>query len=643
MGQIIPANQFNPAALNADDLYIVIVNPPSYIRGLPSDVVGFVGTGSWGPVNAAVHGSSAQDFANSFGPISSASLTDQYDMATDIALAFGQGNGPGQAIEGWGVRISDGTDTPADHNLTGVTSAASETATIGGTVTPGDTISITATSSAITGSPVTISYTTLAGDTTIKIANAFAAAFNANAALAAVGLFANAASSVVTLQSPGALSPAITWTRSVAGSTNTITLANGGALPTGAHATAIYTGVLGNQVQVSFQAGSQTGGITVSVSPPSGVSEVYPNLPSANFWVTLAAAWANGISGVRGPSEIVTARFINPAVSPPVLPSSVTLGGGTDGRAGVTLGNIIGDDTAVPKTGMYALRSQTPAVGVTWLTGVTNATAWPSLLAFGQTEGSAVLAALPPNTSTATAVAAVATNGIHDPALTYTKDWVYFFDSINNVIRSASPNAFIGGAWAALSPAQSPSNKPVNLVLGTDRNPPNQAGIPYQDSEIGQLAAAGITLITNPIPAGSQWGIREGQSTSLDAVTQPMEYFRLTAWLARSFNAQLGKFVGQLQSQRPNDPLRQAVKLALNDFLTNLVGAVVLDDFVVVCAFSSSPTAVPGLGINTPASVSQHFLYAFAQVRYLSSVRFFILSLQGGTTVVTVTGAQPSQ
>lgn len=641
MGQIVQANSFNPAAVNADDLYIVIVNPPSYIRGIATDVIGIVGTASWGPVNAAVHGGSAQDLANTFGPISTASLTDPYDMATDAAVAFGQQNGGGSSIEGYGVRVTDGTDVAASAALTGVTTAAAQIATVGGTITTGDTVALTATSTALTGSPVVVTYTVKSSDTLTSVAAGLVALLNATPALIAAGVNASNVAGVITIYAPSTLSQAITWSKTATG-TETITLSTGSASTAGGTATAIYTGSLGNQVSIRFITGAQTGGITASVSPPSGLAEVYPNLPATNFWAAFALALAFGISGVRAPSGLIRLTSVNGAVGTPTAGTLITLTGGTDGRAGVTTANLVGNDTITPKTGMYALRSQNPAVGIVWLVGVTDSTAWPSLLAFGNTEGASTLAAFPIGTSTATATAAVASNGLHDPSFTYTKDWVYFFDSINNLTRPISPNAFIGGTWAGLGPQFSPSNTPVNLVLGTDRSPPNQVGAPYTDSEIGQLATAGIMFITNPIPAGSQWGIREGQSTSLNAVTQPVEYWRMTSYLARSFNSSMGKFIGQLQSQQPNDPLRQAVRLSLNNFLTTLVGLNQIDDFVVICGFSASTSAAPGLGINTPTSVSQHYLYAMVQVRYLSSVRFFILSLQGGTTVVTVVGTQPA-
>lgn len=641
MGQIVPPGQFNPAALSADDLYIQIVNPPSYIRGVPTDVFGVIGGASWGPVNTPVHMGSSQDGALAFGPVSAASLTDAHDIATDIVLAFGQASSQA-SLEGWGVRVTDGTDTAASAGLTGAATSDLETATISGTVAAGDIATITFTSSALTGSPINVAYTATASDTTSTIAAALARLINANSVLFAAGVYASVAGSVVSIYQPTALSPQITFTESVTGSI-VITLATGATVTTGITLTALYTGVLGNSIQAVIAAGSQTGGLTVTLIPPQGLAEVYPNIAGGNnFWTSLQSAINNGMSGVRGPSQLVKASNANNAVGNPT-PATTTLSGGTDGRAGITTATLLGSDTAVPRTGMYALRNQSPAVGVVWLAGCTDSAAWASILAFCTSEGCSTFAPFPTGTSTATATAAVATNGIHDPSFMYAKDWIYFFDTINNQMRLVSPVAVLAGMWMTYSPEQSPGNKPVNLVSGTERNPPGQAAVPYTLSEIGQLANAGIMLITNPIPAGSQFGSRHGQTTSLSAATAPAEYWRMTAYLARSLNSSLGGFVDQLQSAQPNDPLRAAVRAQLNSFMKELQGLGQIDSFAVVCAFSASPSASPGMGINTPDSIAQHYLYALVQVKYLSSVRFFILSLQGGTTVVTVQNGNNQQ
>ena len=168
MPQIVPAGQLNVASLGADDLYVSIVNPPSFIRGVPTDVFGVVGTASWGKTNTPIHLGSGQDAGQQFGPVSAASLTDPHDLPTDLLLAFGQASST-SSIEGWAVRVTDGTDVAASANFTSTASAA-ETATIGGTITANDTLTITATSTGIAGSPVSVTYKVLSGDTLSTIA-----------------------------------------------------------------------------------------------------------------------------------------------------------------------------------------------------------------------------------------------------------------------------------------------------------------------------------------------------------------------------------------------------------------------------------------------------------------------------------------
>ena len=283
-----------------------------------------------------------------------------------------------------------------------------------------------------------------------------------------------------------------------------------------------------------------------------------------------------------------------------------------------------------------------------WIAGLTDSTIFASCLAFAQSEGASFLAILAAGTTTAAALTAVSNNGIHDPAFAYVKDWIYWFDPVNGTTRLVSPAAFIGGTIAALAPQISPSNKAVGLVVGTERFNRWSGILPYTESEVGQLESAGVMFVTNPVPGGTYFGIRHGLTTSLMPVTQPFEYWRMTSYLARSFASTMGQFVGQNQSQQPNDPTRAAVRNQLNGFLQFLKspatgagdGLGQIDDYTVICTFSASGLA--GLGVNTPTSISQHYLFALCRVRYLSSIRFFVLSLQGGTTVVTV-GSTPGQ
>ncbi len=517
MPAIVPAANFNPSSLTADDLYIAIQNPPGYISGVPTDVFGLVGTASWGPVNTAVHMGSPFDALQAWGPISSVSVTDPYDIATDLAIAFGQASGANN--EGWGVRVTDGTDTAASGPVAGVASNA-ELATMSGSITNGDTFAVIFTSSALTGSPITITVPVVTADTLTTLAAKLAAAINANTVLAAAGVYAKSVAAVATIYQPAALSPQITYT-DTEGSSATVTLSSGGTSTAGITLAGLFTGVVGNGISAVVSAGAAANSFNVALFLPAiGLQELYPNIPAAGFWKALQAAINTGISGFQGPSAFVKASGANQSVGAPT-PGTYTLSGGTDGRAGVVTATLVGSDSAVPKTGLYALRAQNPAVGVVWLVGCSDNTVAATLVAFGTSEGCSELLAMPIGTTTAQALTQVGSAGIHDPSFAWTKDWIYFYDPINAVLqRLVSPNAYIGGFIATLAPAQSPSNKQVQLVVGTERNNPQTGNTPYTESEVGQLESAGVMFIANPIPAGAVFGIRHGQTTSLQRVTR---------------------------------------------------------------------------------------------------------------------------
>ncbi|HMJ99788.1 MAG TPA: hypothetical protein VK552_10770, partial [Reyranella sp.] len=266
-----------------------------------------------------------------------------------------------------------------------------------------------------------------------------------------------------------------------------------------------------------------------------------------------------------------------------------------------------------------------------------------SLLTFNQTFGSSSISSFVSGLSAAGALTAANAAAVADPSILYAKDWIYFFDTINNVQRLVPSSPVIGGMWATRGPQESPGNKPVNLVIGTERNNPQTGNLPYSVSDIGLMESAGILTITKPIPRGNIFGVRHGQSSSLFGVTKPAEYWRMTMYIARSAAGFIGQYVDEEQSQQPGDPIRAAFKLQSNQFLKLLKGAGQIDNFLVTCAFSTSPSAQPGLGMNTPQSVAQHYLFALWQITYLSSIRFFVLSLQGGTTVVEVAGQLTQQ
>lgn len=87
--------------------------------------------------------------------------------------------------------------------ITSWVNTAAPTATITGTVAAADTINLVFTGAGIVGSPVTVSYTALLGDTVTSVAAGLAAAINGNAALSVAGLSATNTAGVVNVAGMG--------------------------------------------------------------------------------------------------------------------------------------------------------------------------------------------------------------------------------------------------------------------------------------------------------------------------------------------------------------------------------------------------------------------------------------------------------
>ena len=299
------------------------------------------------------------------------------------------------------------------------------------------------------------------------------------------------------------------------------------------------------------------------------------------------------------------------------------LSGGTDGR-NVNSAQLLGSDfdpsTSAQPTGAFALRGQN--VSVFAISGLVDSTVWASLVPLADSEGMVLILPFSQGISTTAAIALKNALGLDDYNVVMVKDWLYFFDQANNVVRAISPTGTYVGHIASLAPQQNIGNKLVYGIIGTDRLSPTSS-LPYTNAELGQLESNGINLITNPIPLGKDFGVRHGQNISSNPVESEVEFARMTNFLDRSFGANMGQYVGQLQTTDPADPLRAAVTNSLSNFLANLKGQSIIDNYAVICNLTN----------NTPQTIAQHFLYAFVKVQYLSSVRFFVIQLQGGTTV----------
>ena len=106
---IFQQGALNTTALVVPDLYVQIVAPQNLVlNGVPTNVIGVVGTAPWGPVGAPVVVGTMSDYAQYFGPV----VVRQYDMGTAVACAVQQGASAFRC-----VRVSDGSDTASSYAI----------------------------------------------------------------------------------------------------------------------------------------------------------------------------------------------------------------------------------------------------------------------------------------------------------------------------------------------------------------------------------------------------------------------------------------------------------------------------------------------------------------------------------------------
>ena len=99
----------NLSALTVAGVYIDIIPPSPIVNAAPTNRIGLVGVGSWGPANSPIAFSSPDDCAAIFGN----ATVRTYDIATYVAAASKVGG----AISFYGVRVTDGTDVAATASI----------------------------------------------------------------------------------------------------------------------------------------------------------------------------------------------------------------------------------------------------------------------------------------------------------------------------------------------------------------------------------------------------------------------------------------------------------------------------------------------------------------------------------------------
>ncbi len=247
---------------------------------------------------------------------------------------------------------------------------------------------------------------------------------------------------------------------------------------------------------------------------------------------------------------------------------------------------------------------------------------------FGLAESVYMILAGPAGDTIANAVTMKAEAGIDSYAAKLMfGDWVYWYDQANAMTRLVSPQGFVAGRLANLSPERSPLNKPLYGVIGTQKSgqPGGGTATTYASADLAVLLGAGIDVIANPQPGGNFWGVRGGHNSSSNAAMNGDNYTRLTNYISTTLAAGMGLYVGQVV----NDTLFQNIRATLLAFLNGLLSQGLLGStdgsvpFAVVCDASNNPASRTALG----------YVQADVQVRYQAINEKFIVNVQGGQTV----------
>lgn len=509
---VVQAGSYNVAAVSAPGVVVQILPPnQTLINGVPTNVVGLVGTATFGPVNSPTRISTPQQYAQQFGAIQ----TTKYDMGTALYAATQQG-----ANNFLCVRVTDGTDAAASVQVMDVT----------------------------TPTPVR-----------------------------------------------------------------------------GMTLTAFYTGTLGNKIQAIIATGSKNGSYKCTISMPNRAPEVFDNIigSGATLWQNMVNAINLGQSGIRGPSQIVIASIGTSTALP--NQTTYTLSGGADGNTTITGSTLIGDDSTTPRKGMYALRSTD--VSIAALVDCDDSTTWTTQVSFGLFEGIYMIGVGPSGQSITSAISAKNTAGIDSYAFKLMLgDWCYWADPVNPSTRLISPQGFICGRLANLSPENSSLNKQIFGIVATQKTAANQI---YTTADIASLVSAGIDVISNPSPGGNYFATQTGQNTSSNLLTNDDNYTRTTNFLAFTINSGIGSYIGRLQTPS----VRLEAKNTLQTSLQTLVDLNMIGDvnggpaYKVTLDATNNPSNLVALGI----------MQGLVQVVTFRTIRTFLVNLENGDVTLQET------
>lgn len=663
--QIVQSGQLNLAALVVPGVYIVIVPPQLLINGIPTNVVGYVGSAAWGPDNQPTPVSSYQSYAGQFGNM----LPRTFDMGTHVWVGYQY---PSSQIVAQCVRVTDGTDTAASIAIQ--TNCATATSKWTGSGGNNQSVQVFAngTQSGSSKAVLTTPNASLVEvfDNILQGVHALTATPGTNytsvpalalTAAPAGGVNANAGASLAVYGTPtvgagGAgyvANDFITLSNGVIVKVATVT---GGAIATlspiatsGCNAGSITgagTAAPASPVAQVSTSGSGTGGtvnLTWGIGPAVNIipGQGYIVAPTAtlsggggstgayvatiSYWPNIVSAVNNGQGSYRGPSAAFVMTLGSGTTAPTTPSASYTLTGGTDG-ANVSAATLVGSN-ALPYSGMYALSGKGCSIGD--LCDVTSSATWAAQVAFGLGNGLYMMGATANGDTLANAPTELSTAGIDTYGMKMMfGDWCQITDTVNNLSRYVSPQAFAAQIVGNLAPNQSSLNKQVYGLVGTQKSATGQV---YQNGDLQTLINARMDVIASPSQGGSYFGCQTGRNCSSQAAINGDNYTRMNNFLAVTFATALGPFIGNVGTEEDAEDAESA----LNFFMTNLrTGGIVGDP-------SKQGAADPwsaSVAVTNPQGVQLASLVVTLQAITIA----LVMNLQAGQTV-TVTTTQNTQ
>ncbi len=649
---IYASGTLNTTALVVPNLYVQVLAPQvALLNGVPSNILGVVGTATWGPTNQPLTVASFADQVRQFGY----PQLRKYDMSTAVAMAIFQGANNIRC-----VRVSDGTDTAASASIgsSNLTLTAKYTGTLGNQIQATLATGTAATTWRITlnipgqiqevfdniaSGIASATVTAGTGYTSVPSATVTAPNIASGPQQQAIVSASLAITGTPTVSAGGAgyaVNDKITLANGVilnvasvsAGAVATVTVMSagqltGGAVPTNPNAQVSTTG---SGTGASFTLAWGLGPLVISV-PGQGYSSATVTLSGGggtggsyaivcSYWGNMAVAINNDTSGIRAPSNIVVASGPTGTTAPTAAPP-VTLSGGTDGAGAVNGASLVGVDTT-PRRGMYALRGTGCSIGM--LADCDDWTQATYQVAYGQSEGTYMVGVTPSGDTITNAIAQKSSYGIDSYAYKVMfGDWLIWNDPYNNVQRTISPQGAAAGLLSNLSVQNASLNKTLYGFQGTQRQ---LTGAPYSQAELSQLIGAGIDVIVNPAVAGNIFACASGHNSSSNAVIQSDQYTRLTNYVAATFNAGLGSYVGKLNTA---DTWRQALT-TVNAFLQSMQDQKQIVTFTAVMDATNNPQNRVALGYGQMD----------VRVQYPGILEKFLLNVEGGASVQIVRQTQ---